>query len=94
MKIGDMILHPRYGVGKIESVEDRELNGEIKQYYVVPKIGMSSVIYIPVDVADDSGVRYLYSEEYMRTAMITASRMPSVRFLRPVIPLFGASPVL
>ena len=69
MKIGDLILHPRYGVGKIESIEDRELNGEIKQYYVVPKIGMASVIYIPLDVADDSGVRYLYPKEYMETAI-------------------------
>lgn len=35
MEVGDTILHPRYGVGTIDSIETRDLNGTIQEYYVI-----------------------------------------------------------
>ena len=55
--VGDKIAHPMHGAGIIDSIEERRINGVIRQYYMfkLPVGGM--VVMIPVDHCEEIGVR-------------------------------------
>jgi len=55
--VGDNIVYPMHGAGTIEGLEDREVDGEKCQYYVllIPQNGIR--IMIPCDRATQIGVR-------------------------------------
>jgi len=55
--IGDNIVYPMHGAGTIEAIEEREMDGEICDYYVllIPQNGIR--IMIPCNRARDVGVR-------------------------------------
>lgn len=57
MDVGDTVLHPRYGVGVIDSIEKRSQDGETRDYYVIPKPSIASTIFVPVDAAAEVGLR-------------------------------------
>lgn len=69
MEIGDAVLHPRYGVGIIESIEERVEDGVVRDYFVIPKPSISSTILVPVDAADELGLRPLAAAEELRQAV-------------------------
>jgi len=69
MKIGDKVIHPRYGVGTIGAIEERVQDGARRSYYVIPKPSISSTIFVPVDTADELGLRPLSSPEKLRQAL-------------------------
>lgn len=69
MEIGDVVLHPKYGVGVIHSIEQRLIGGVIHDYYVIPKPSISSTIFIPVDSANDVGLRPLSPEDKLKHAL-------------------------
>ena len=55
--IGDNIVYPMHGAGTIEAIEEREMDGEKCEYYVlmIPQNGIR--IMIPCNRACDVGVR-------------------------------------
>jgi CarD family transcriptional regulator len=69
MNIGDTVLHPRYGVGVIGGIETRIQDGENRQYYVIPKPSISSTIFVPVDSADEVGLRPVSSADTLEEAL-------------------------
>lgn len=69
MEIGDTVLHPRYGVGIIDSIERRVQDGECREFYVIPKPSLSSTILVPVDNADELGLRPVSSPEKLEHAI-------------------------
>lgn len=69
MEIGDTVLHPRYGVGIIESVEKRLEDGVARDYFVIPKPSISSKIFVPVDTADELGLRPLTTAEKLEQVL-------------------------
>jgi len=69
MEIGDAVLHPRYGVGTIESIEERLEDGKTRDYYVIPKPSISSTILVAVDAADELGLRPLSTAETLKQAV-------------------------
>jgi CarD family transcriptional regulator len=55
--LGDKIVYPMHGAGVIESIEEKEILGEIKKYYVI-SIPIGNIkLMVPIDNADDIGVR-------------------------------------
>lgn len=55
--IGDKVVYPMYGAGVIEAIEEREVAGEIKKYYVM-KMPMGDMkVMIPMTNADRIGIR-------------------------------------
>ena len=66
MNIGDAVLHPRYGVGIIGAIELRLQDGEERKYYVIPKPSISSTIFVPVDTADEVGLRPVSSPDKLQ----------------------------
>ena len=66
MDVGDRVLHPRYGIGTIDAIEKRVQDGTVREYYVIPKPALSSTIFVPVDTADELGLRPLSSPDKLR----------------------------
>ena len=69
MDIGDTVLHPRYGVGIIDGIESRDEDGGKRTYYVIPKPSIASTIFVPVEAADELGLRPVASAEKLQQAI-------------------------
>lgn len=55
--IGDKIVYPVHGAGVIESIEDREIMGEKKEYYIMKMPIGDMKVMIPVANAENIGIR-------------------------------------
>ncbi|NLN78555.1 MAG: hypothetical protein GX141_06530 [Armatimonadetes bacterium] len=69
MEIGDTVLHPRYGVGVIDHIEKRDQDGEIREFFVIPKPSIASTILVPVDSASELGLRPISSADKLNKAI-------------------------
>ncbi len=55
--IGDRIVYPVHGAGVIESIENREIMGEKKEYYIMRMPIGDMKVMIPVSNAEEIGIR-------------------------------------
>lgn len=55
--IGDKIVYPMHGAGVIEAIEEKEILGKKRKYYVM-KMPMGDMkVMVPVDNVDEIGIR-------------------------------------
>lgn len=62
-KLGDNVVYPMHGAGKIESVEEKEILGEIKKYYILKMPIGEMKLMIPVDNVSKIGLRNIIDKE-------------------------------
>ena len=55
--IGDKIVYPMHGAGVIESIEEKEILGEKKRYYVMKMPVGDMKVMIPINNVDGIGIR-------------------------------------
>lgn len=56
-QIGDLAVYPAHGVGKIEAIESREINGEKHDFYIMKVLENNMVIMIPLNNVESVGLR-------------------------------------
>jgi CarD family transcriptional regulator len=56
-KVGDLAVYPAHGVGVIEAIEERVINGEQHDFYILKVIENGMVIMIPTWNVDQVGLR-------------------------------------
>lgn len=56
-QVGDQIVYPLHGVGYIKAIEEKEILGENRTYYIVCMPRTNMQIMIPKDKATSVGVR-------------------------------------
>ena len=61
--IGDKILYPMHGAGIVETIEEKEILGELRQYYILRVSWGDMKMMIPVDTSYEIGVRYIISHD-------------------------------
>jgi len=66
--VGDIVVHPRHGVGRVAGVEDWRVAEQVRQYYVIEIPAQALTVHIPVSKADEAGMR----------PAISPSRLPQV----------------
>ena len=59
--IGDKVVYPLQGVGEIEAVEAKMILGVEQRYYILKILSNNTTIMVPIDNADDVGLRELIS---------------------------------
>lgn len=59
--IGDKILYPMHGAGVIQEIENRDILGETRQYYIMKLPFDDMSVMIPVDNSVDIGIRPVIS---------------------------------
>lgn len=56
-RVGDLAVYPAHGVGQIQAVESRTVNGEKHDFYILKVLENGMVIMIPTDNVDSVGLR-------------------------------------
>ncbi|MFW6180377.1 MAG: CarD family transcriptional regulator [Spirochaetota bacterium] len=60
-RLGDKVVYPLHGVGIINSIEDKNVLGEERSYYII-KLSISDMtVMIPTDKSDELGLRLIVS---------------------------------
>lgn len=62
-KTGELAVYPAHGVGVIESIERREINGEKQNFYIMRIIDTDMVIMIPTHNVQSVGVRNIIDKK-------------------------------
>lgn len=62
-RVGDRIVYPMHGAGVIEDVEEKEILGEIRQYFVLRLPLKNMKVLLPVDNIDCLGIRLIMTKE-------------------------------
>ncbi|MGO1370057.1 MAG: CarD family transcriptional regulator [Senegalia sp. (in: firmicutes)] len=67
--IGDKIVYPMHGAGIIEGIEEKEILGEKKKYFVM-KMPMGEMkVMVPMDNIEDIGIREVISLEELEQVL-------------------------
>jgi len=59
--IGDKIVYPMHGAGIIEQIEEKQILGESRKYYILKVPCGDMKIMIPIESSEDIGVRAIIS---------------------------------
>ncbi|MBO8172722.1 MAG: CarD family transcriptional regulator [Bacillaceae bacterium] len=65
-QIGDKVVYPMHGAGVIEAIEEKEILGERKKYYIMRMPVGEMKVMIPLSKAETSGLRSVIDEEAMK----------------------------
>ncbi|MCR1898711.1 CarD family transcriptional regulator [Irregularibacter muris] len=61
--IGDKIVYPMHGAGIIEAIEEKEILGKKRKYYVMRLPLGDMKVMIPIDSTQDIGLREVINEQ-------------------------------
>lgn len=61
-KIGDNAVYPSHGVGVVRGIQEKNIGGKKKYFYVLQLIENGSTILIPTDKVKDVGLRAIISQ--------------------------------
>ena len=68
-KIGDKIVYPMHGVGKINAIEKKAVLGVKKEYYLVTIDNSGMEAMIPVEKGDEIGIRPVISKNEVKKVL-------------------------
>ncbi|QUH19841.1 CarD family transcriptional regulator [Alkaliphilus sp. B6464] len=67
--IGEKVVYPMHGAGVIESIEEREILGERRKYYIMRMPIGDMKVMIPLDQMDDIGIRKVIDSEEIENVL-------------------------
>jgi len=74
-QVGQLAVYPAHGVGRIESVQEREVSGTPSQFYIMRLIDTDMIIMIPTNNARNIGLRdVIYNQAVSQVYEILRSR--------------------
>ena len=62
-QIGDLAVYPAHGVGEIEAIESRVVNGEEHDFYIMKVLENGMVIMIPTSNVESVGLREIIDKK-------------------------------
>lgn len=62
-KVGDKVVYPMHGAGIIEAIEEKEILGERREYYVMHLPVGNIKVMVPMKKAKDIGIREVIDEQ-------------------------------
>ncbi len=73
-KIRQQVVYPTQGVGRVEKIEEKEFKGKTILYYVIYLEVSDMTVMIPVDKAEELGLRAIVAPEESKKALELISR--------------------
>ena len=67
--VGDYVVYPTHGVGKVIGIENREIAGMDLQLFVIAFDRDRMTLRVPTNKADNAGLRRLSTQKVMETAL-------------------------
>jgi len=77
--VGDYVVYPKHGVGKVIELQSTEIAGAKLDLYVLRFEKEKMTLRVPVNKADSVGMRKLSSDKAMKDAMETLKGKPKVK---------------
>ncbi|MBI2091833.1 MAG: CarD family transcriptional regulator [Deltaproteobacteria bacterium] len=62
-RVGDIAVYPAHGVGKISSIENREISGNKQQFYIMKIMDNGMTIMVPTTNVKNVGLREVIDED-------------------------------
>jgi len=62
-QVGDLAVYPAHGVGEIQAIESRVVNGEKHDFYIMKVLENGMVIMIPISNVESVGLRDIISKK-------------------------------
>ena len=62
-QIGDLAVYPAHGVGEIQAIESRVVNGEEHDFYIMKVLENGMVIMIPISNVESVGLREIIDKK-------------------------------
>ncbi|BAD42107.1 CarD family transcriptional regulator [Symbiobacterium thermophilum] len=76
-QVGDKVVYPMHGAGIIEAIEDREVLGERKRYYVLRLPVADMQVLVPCDGPQSTGLRAVMSEQVFQQVLEVLRSRPT-----------------
>ena len=76
LQIGDKVVYPMHGAGEIAGIENCEIFGEEKTYYVLQMPIGNMKVMIPMDNVDNVGLRDIISADGVRDVQDVLQSVP------------------
>jgi CarD family transcriptional regulator len=67
--IGEKVVYPMHGAGVIESIEEKEILGERRKYYIMKMPIGDMQVMIPLDQMEDIGIRKVIDSEEIENVL-------------------------
>jgi CarD family transcriptional regulator len=68
-QVGQKVVYPTHGVGRIEAIEQKEVSGSRQSYYILRILGNDMRIMVPTGNAERVGLRQLIGPKEVRKVM-------------------------
>ena len=78
-KIGEIVVHPKHGVGEIIKIESMELSNIKSKFYVVKMEQAKLTIRVPLDKQLEVGLRKISSKKNIEEIINTLKLKPKIR---------------
>ena len=66
-KVGDSAVYPAHGVAVIKRIDEREVGGKKKKFYVLQVVDNQMTIMVPTDNVESVGLREIISSKDVKT---------------------------
>ena len=77
-RVGDKVVYPHHGAAIIESLEQKELFGEKRKYYILKLAYGELTLMVPVDSSDEVGLRQVTpSKEVPKVLKVLKKQEPT-----------------
>jgi CarD family transcriptional regulator len=68
-EVGDKVVYPHHGAGKITSKEQREVLGQVREYLTIQILYNEMTVRVPTENADRAGLRRVIGEEEVEAVL-------------------------
>lgn len=68
-KIGDKVVYPMHGAGVIEAIEEKEVLGEKRRYYILRLPVGDMKVMIPINHSGTTGLREVFDDQGVKRVM-------------------------
>lgn len=75
--IGSKVVHPCYGAGTIVNIQEKEIDDEIRRYYVIRTISRPMQLMVAVENAESAGLRGVGQETSLRQTLSAGAVPPA-----------------
>ena len=79
LKIGEIVVYPKHGVGEIAKIESLEVGSIKTQFYVVKMEQSKLTIRVPLDKQEEVGLRKISSKKIIEEVMEVLKLKPKIR---------------
>ena len=76
-QVGDKVVYPMHGAGIIEAIEEREVLGEIRQYYVMHLPVGNMKVFVPLNSVGDLGLREVIPRSEIKNVLTVLTAKPT-----------------